>query len=188
MVLGNLLALAGVCPFVGSLSDLMGRRYVALVGSLFVMVGMIICSTAHSMNPFIGKFIMQMLSTLLIPLQEVWSLLVLELVFQSSLLWLLHQRWLPLLSVENMWRFWCLQSSLSVHLCYGVSLSHTTQVKSFPHPLGNQTLTVFNRLEMVRTALWCMDCHRFFHDAILLLPTTTSEFRWTKQQGNFGTN
>jgi len=67
-------------------------------------------------------------------------------------------------------------------------LWHTTQVKSFPHPLGNQTLTVFNRLEMVRTALWCMDCHRFFHDAILLLPTTTSEFRWTKQQGNFGTN
>lgn len=30
-VLANLLALAGVCPFVGSLSDILGRRYVALV-------------------------------------------------------------------------------------------------------------------------------------------------------------
>lgn len=57
MVLGNLLALAGVCPFVGSLSDLLGRRYVALIGSLFVMIGMIICSTVHNMNSFIGGMV-----------------------------------------------------------------------------------------------------------------------------------
>ncbi len=57
MVLGNLLALAGVCPFVGSLSDLLGRRYVALIGSAFVMIGVIVCSTAHHMNPFIGKLV-----------------------------------------------------------------------------------------------------------------------------------
>jgi MFS family permease len=30
-VIANLLALAAVCPFVGSLSDLIGRRYVALL-------------------------------------------------------------------------------------------------------------------------------------------------------------
>lgn len=30
-VIANLLALAAVCPFVGSLSDLIGRRYVALI-------------------------------------------------------------------------------------------------------------------------------------------------------------
>ncbi|KKK18442.1 hypothetical protein P175DRAFT_0484584 [Aspergillus ochraceoroseus IBT 24754] len=53
-VLANLLALAGVCPFVGSLSDLIGRRYVALIGATLVTVGMIICSTAHTMNTFIG--------------------------------------------------------------------------------------------------------------------------------------
>ncbi|KAL4781581.1 fungal trichothecene efflux pump [Aspergillus varians] len=53
-VLANLLALAGVCPFVGSLSDLLGRRYVALIGVSLVTIGMIICSTAHSMNTFIG--------------------------------------------------------------------------------------------------------------------------------------
>lgn len=54
-MLANLLALAGVCPFVGSLSDIMGRRYVALIGALFIMVGMVVCSTAHTMNVFIGK-------------------------------------------------------------------------------------------------------------------------------------
>jgi MFS family permease len=54
-VLANLLSLAGICPFVGSLSDLMGRRYVALAGALFIMVGMVVCSTAHTMNVFIGK-------------------------------------------------------------------------------------------------------------------------------------
>ncbi|KAL2830231.1 fungal trichothecene efflux pump [Aspergillus cavernicola] len=53
-VLANLLALAGVCPFVGSLSDLLGRRYVALIGASLVTIGMIVCSTANTMNTFIG--------------------------------------------------------------------------------------------------------------------------------------
>ncbi|MCJ1468558.1 hypothetical protein MMC07_007187 [Pseudocyphellaria aurata] len=52
-VLGNLLALAAVCPFVGSLSDLVGRRYVALSGACFLILGMIVSSTAHNMNIFI---------------------------------------------------------------------------------------------------------------------------------------
>ncbi|MCJ1304667.1 hypothetical protein MMC08_007480 [Hypocenomyce scalaris] len=52
-VLANLLALAGVCPFVGSLSDLIGRRYVALIGASFLVLGMIVSSTAHTMNIFI---------------------------------------------------------------------------------------------------------------------------------------
>lgn len=55
-VLANLLALAAVCPFVGALSDLLGRRWVAISGGMFIVVGMIVCSTAHSMNIFIGKF------------------------------------------------------------------------------------------------------------------------------------
>jgi MFS family permease len=53
-VLANLLALAAVCPFVGALSDLIGRRYVAISGASFIILGMIVCSTAHSMNIFIG--------------------------------------------------------------------------------------------------------------------------------------
>lgn len=52
-VLANLLSLAAVCPFVGSLSDIFGRRYVALAGASFIILGMIICSTAHTMNIFI---------------------------------------------------------------------------------------------------------------------------------------
>ncbi|OCK89998.1 MFS multidrug transporter-like protein [Cenococcum geophilum 1.58] len=52
-VLANLLSLAAVCPFVGSLSDLIGRRYVALIGASFIILGMIVSSTAHSMNIFI---------------------------------------------------------------------------------------------------------------------------------------
>lgn len=52
-VLANLLSLAAVCPFVGSISDLIGRRYVALIGATFLIVGMIICSLVHTMNSFI---------------------------------------------------------------------------------------------------------------------------------------
>ncbi|TVY31110.1 Trichothecene efflux pump [Lachnellula hyalina] len=54
LVLANLLSLAAVCPFVGSLSDLLGRRYVALMGGCFIMLGMVVCSTAKVMNVFIG--------------------------------------------------------------------------------------------------------------------------------------
>lgn len=54
-VLGNLLALAAVCPFVGSMSDLIGRRYVAISGASLIVLGMIVSSTAHQMNIFIGN-------------------------------------------------------------------------------------------------------------------------------------
>lgn len=57
VTLANLLALAGVCPFVGSLSDLFGRRYIALIGASLVLLGMIIVSTAQSMNIVIGGMV-----------------------------------------------------------------------------------------------------------------------------------
>ncbi|KAJ5889403.1 hypothetical protein N7504_010213 [Penicillium tannophilum] len=53
-VLANLLGLAAVCPFVGSLSDLIGRRYVAIIGASLIVLGMIVCSTANTMNIFIA--------------------------------------------------------------------------------------------------------------------------------------
>ncbi|KIW12458.1 hypothetical protein PV08_09735 [Exophiala spinifera] len=52
-VLAYLLALAAVCPFVGSISDLIGRRYVALGGSTLLIIAMIICGRAQTMNVFI---------------------------------------------------------------------------------------------------------------------------------------
>lgn len=52
-VLANLLSLAAVCPFVGSLSDLVGRRWVSIVGASFLVIAMVICSTVHDMNYFI---------------------------------------------------------------------------------------------------------------------------------------
>ncbi|KFG83945.1 hypothetical protein MANI_116337 [Metarhizium anisopliae] len=54
-ITANLIALAAVAPFVGALSDLLGRRYVAMLGSAFIIIGQIVCVTAHGMNPFIGE-------------------------------------------------------------------------------------------------------------------------------------
>ena len=54
MIIGNLIALAALCPFTGALSDLMGRRYVALTGSTLIIIGMIVSSTAKTMNDMIG--------------------------------------------------------------------------------------------------------------------------------------
>jgi MFS family permease len=56
-VLGNLLALAGVCPFVGSLSDLVGRRYAALLGGCFLCIGTVVATCAKDMNMFIGMYL-----------------------------------------------------------------------------------------------------------------------------------
>ncbi|ERS99531.1 hypothetical protein HMPREF1624_04733 [Sporothrix schenckii ATCC 58251] len=54
LITANLLASAAVCPFVGALSDLMGRRYVALLGCGLVVVGQLVCAFAHNMNSFIA--------------------------------------------------------------------------------------------------------------------------------------
>ncbi|KAI1325082.1 putative major facilitator superfamily transporter [Xylariaceae sp. FL0255] len=56
-VLANLLSLAAVCPFVGSMSDLFGRRYVAITGATSIIIGMVICGTAKNMNIFIGGMV-----------------------------------------------------------------------------------------------------------------------------------
>jgi len=53
-VLGGLLSLGAVCPFVGSMSDLLGRRYVALIGSGLLVIATVIATTAKSMNMFIA--------------------------------------------------------------------------------------------------------------------------------------
>ncbi|EXJ79815.1 hypothetical protein A1O3_08100 [Capronia epimyces CBS 606.96] len=52
-VLAYLLALAAICPFVGSISDLIGRRWVASGGSGLLIIAMIISGTAKSMEVFI---------------------------------------------------------------------------------------------------------------------------------------
>lgn len=53
-VLGGLLSLAAVCPFVGSMSDLIGRRYVALLGSGLLCIGTAVATSAKDMNAFIA--------------------------------------------------------------------------------------------------------------------------------------
>ncbi|KAF2806812.1 putative major facilitator superfamily transporter [Mytilinidion resinicola] len=44
----NTLAVASTAPFSGYLQDLIGRRYIALTGSAFLIVGAILVGTAHS--------------------------------------------------------------------------------------------------------------------------------------------
>jgi MFS family permease len=53
-ILGYLFALGAVCPFVGSLSDLFGRRSVAIGGALLLIIGNIVSAKANTMNTFIA--------------------------------------------------------------------------------------------------------------------------------------
>lgn len=87
-VLANLLALAATAPFVGALSDLLGRRYVAITGAALIVLGMIVCSTAHTMNIFIGRLLplwllLSVNFTLLIHRKLAWLLQVPELALMN---------------------------------------------------------------------------------------------------------
>ena|SRR5277367_1642789 len=50
----NIVATAATAPFAGAISDLIGRRYVALCGSGLIIVGMIVAGTAQRMDVAIG--------------------------------------------------------------------------------------------------------------------------------------
>jgi MFS family permease len=47
-------ATAAIAPFAGAISDLIGRRYVALLGSALIIIGMIVVGTARRMDVAIG--------------------------------------------------------------------------------------------------------------------------------------
>lgn len=53
-ITANLLATAAISPFVGALSDLFGRRYVAIAGNITIILGQVLCGAAKGMDMFIG--------------------------------------------------------------------------------------------------------------------------------------
>lgn len=55
MVIGYLIPISALCPFVGALSDLFGRRLVAAFGQVLLMIGPIVVSTSHEINTAIGR-------------------------------------------------------------------------------------------------------------------------------------
>ena len=170
-VLGNLLALAAVCPFVGSLSDLMGRRYVALTGASFIVIGMIVCSTAHTMNVFIGKS----------------SEIALQLFYScqsrrngSSGCWSRDQRahssssHIGACSYSETWQI-C--SGLDLHHCPVLSIRAVGTAYRLPC-----------RLEILRSTLRCLGRSWSFHDPLLLFPTSQSKFARIDQERNHWPN
>lgn len=46
----NTLAIASVCPFVGYLQDLFGKRYIAIIGAGCLVIGCAVMGTAHSLG------------------------------------------------------------------------------------------------------------------------------------------
>ncbi|KAK5121659.1 hypothetical protein LTR85_004831 [Meristemomyces frigidus] len=54
MVIAYLIPNAALCPFVGNLSDMFGRRVVAAIGQVLLIIGPIVVATATTMNTAIG--------------------------------------------------------------------------------------------------------------------------------------
>lgn len=54
-VIGYLIPNAALCPFVGALSDMFGRRFVGITGQLLLILGPIVTTTANTMNIAIGQ-------------------------------------------------------------------------------------------------------------------------------------
>lgn len=49
LLTSNTLAVTAICPFVGYLTDMVGRRYIALFGALLLVISSIVMATAHSL-------------------------------------------------------------------------------------------------------------------------------------------
>jgi len=54
LIIGYLIPNAALCPFVGALSDLIGRKWVAAAGQIMLVVGPIVTATAEQMRVAIG--------------------------------------------------------------------------------------------------------------------------------------
>lgn len=52
------LAVAAICPFVGYLQDIFGKRYIALMGSVLICIGCIVLGTAHSLGPALAGMVL----------------------------------------------------------------------------------------------------------------------------------
>lgn len=50
MLTANTLAVAAICPFVGYLTDLVGRRWICIFGTVCLMIGSIVMATAHNLG------------------------------------------------------------------------------------------------------------------------------------------
>lgn len=84
LIIGYMIPLAAVCPFVGALSDLFGRRLVAVTGQLLLIIGPIVLCTAkgggRGLNVGVGMLVVATRSDSLTDIsQAAWSCQVLEL-------------------------------------------------------------------------------------------------------------
>lgn len=57
MVIGYLIPNAALCPFVGALSDLFGRKWVAVFGQVMLIIAPVVVSTSHTINTAIGMLL-----------------------------------------------------------------------------------------------------------------------------------
>lgn len=54
MLTANTLAVAAICPFVGYLTDMLGRRWLCVAGTLLLIVGSIVMATAKTLGAAIA--------------------------------------------------------------------------------------------------------------------------------------
>jgi len=57
LIVGYLIPNAALCPFVGALSDLIGRKVVAAIGQVLLVIGPLVTVTANNMNVAIGGMV-----------------------------------------------------------------------------------------------------------------------------------
>lgn len=49
MLTANTLAVAAICPFVGYITDMLGRRWVCIFGIVLLLISSIVIATAHTL-------------------------------------------------------------------------------------------------------------------------------------------
>ncbi|KAK0109126.1 hypothetical protein ONS96_002953 [Cadophora gregata f. sp. sojae] len=50
LLTANTLVVAGTCPFVGYMTDLLGRRWLTIAGAVLLMISSVVMATSHSLG------------------------------------------------------------------------------------------------------------------------------------------
>jgi len=132
-IMGHLLSTAAVAPFVGALSDLLGRRVLALVSSILIIVGQAVCGFAQDMSAFIGGMVVTGVGTGISELTVIAGVselvpvakrgYYLALVTLSVIPYMPSVMYAQLIASRSKWRYIALMTAGSALVAFGMTLA-----------------------------------------------------------------
>ncbi|KAL2064448.1 hypothetical protein VTL71DRAFT_4942 [Oculimacula yallundae] len=143
LLTANTLVVAGTCPFVGYMTDLLGRRWVTIVGAVLLIISSVVMATSHSLGSAITSMAIGGVGAAICELTAIagvaeitpvkWRGVTLSLVTFSILPFIPQLTYMELLELHSTWRWafgiagiWNFIGFLGITFCYHPPPRHNT--------------------------------------------------------------